>query len=84
MTEEATNRLYALTQAFDFSEENKRLFVQSMREMAGFHSEHSPVYRGICQQYGFTADQIQTYGDLTSIPHIFVTAFKQRRLLSLP
>ena len=84
MTEEATTKLYELTQAFDFSEENKGLFVQSMREMADFHSEHSPVYRGICQQYGFTADQIQSYGDLTSIPHIFVTAFKQRRLLSLP
>ena len=47
MIEEATTKLYELTQAFDFSEENKGLFVQSMREMADFHIEHSPVYRGL-------------------------------------
>lgn len=84
MKEIMTNRLYELTQAFDFSEENKRLFVQSMQEMVEFHCEHSLVYRGICQQYGFRPEQVQQYDDLLSIPHIFVTAFKQHRLLSLP
>jgi phenylacetate-coenzyme A ligase PaaK-like adenylate-forming protein len=84
MTEEATTRLYGLKQAFDFSDANVELFVQSMREMADFHMEHSEVYRGICRQYGFSADRIRTRDDVTDIPHIFVTAFKQRRLLSLP
>ena len=84
MTEEATNRLYTLDQAFDFSEENKGLFVQSMQEMVQFHCERSPVYNGICQQYGFSSEQIRCYDDLITIPHIFVTAFKQHRLLSLP
>lgn len=84
MTEEATNRLYSLKQAFDFSEDNKELFVQSMREMAAFHMERSEVYRGICRQYDFSCEQIQNHGDVYKIPHIFVTAFKQRRLVSLP
>jgi phenylacetate-coenzyme A ligase PaaK-like adenylate-forming protein len=84
MTEQATNRLFSLKQAFDFSDNNKESFVQSMREMADFHMEHSDVYRGICQQYGFSADQIHSHEDVITIPHIFVTAFKQRRLVSLP
>ncbi|MRR54727.1 MAG: acyl-protein synthetase [Deltaproteobacteria bacterium] len=84
MNEQASNRLYALTQAFDFSEDNKEAFVQSMREMADFHQERSEVYRGICRQYGFTTEQIRTHEDVINIPHIFVTAFKQRRLVSLP
>ncbi len=84
MNEEATNRLYQHQQAFDQTDEARELFTQSMQEMAAFHIEHSPVYRGICQQYGFNTDQIRSHDDLISIPHIFVTAFKQHRLLSLP
>lgn len=84
MSEEATNRLYSLTQAFDFSAANRESFVQSMREMADFHMERSPVYRGLCRQYGFSADQVRCHEDVVNIPHVFVTAFKQRRLLSLP
>jgi phenylacetate-coenzyme A ligase PaaK-like adenylate-forming protein len=84
MTEKATNRLFSLEQAFDCSEENRELFLQSMQEMAGFHIEHSNVYRGICSQYGFTPDKLRTHSDIINIPHIFVTAFKQRKLLSLP
>lgn len=84
MREEATNRLYALNQAFDFSDENTGLFIQSMKEMADFHRERSPVYQGLCQQYGFSTDQVKTREDVITIPHIFVTAFKQRRLVSLP
>lgn len=84
MSEEATNRLYQREQAFDQSAEGRELFTLSMREMAAFHIEHSPVYRGICGQYGFTPEQIRTHDDLIGIPHIFVTAFKQHRLLSLP
>jgi len=84
MTEAATNRLFALEQAFDVSEESRALFVHSMREMAAFHMERSEVYRGVCRQYGFSADQIRTHGDVITIPHLFVTAFKERRLVSLP
>jgi phenylacetate-coenzyme A ligase PaaK-like adenylate-forming protein len=84
MTEEATERLYRLKEAFDFSEENRTLFVQSMREMAAFHMENSEVYRGICGQYGFSPEQVSNHEDVTNIPHIFVTAFKQRKLISLP
>ncbi len=84
MTEAATERLYALTEAFDFSAGNRGLFVESMREMVDFHLERSPIYRGICAQYGFSAAQLRTFEDIITTPHIFVTAFKERRLVSLP
>lgn len=84
MSEEATNRLYQREQAFDRSAEGRELLTASMREMAAFHIEHSAVFRGICGQYGFTPEQILTHDDLNTIPHIFVTAFKQHRLLSMP
>lgn len=84
MTENATTRLYALDEAFDFSPERRALFVASMREMAEFHLARSPVFRGICQQHGFTPDRVRGLEDVIGIPHIFVTAFKQHRLLSVP
>lgn len=84
MSEAASNQLYQRDQAFDPSAEVRELFTASMREMAEFHMERSPVFRGICAQYGFTPEQIRSHDDLISIPHIFVTAFKQHRLLSLP
>lgn len=85
--EQATYRLYDYSQrpqAFDDSDQTRALFTQSMREMAAFHIEHSMVYRGICAQYGFVPEQVQSWVDVVSIPHIFVTAFKQHRLLSVP
>jgi phenylacetate-coenzyme A ligase PaaK-like adenylate-forming protein len=84
MNEQATNRLYSLPRAFDFSDANKQAFVQSMCEMADFHMERSEVYRGICRQYDFSVEQVRSHEDVINIPHLFVTAFKQRRLVSLP
>ena len=84
MTEAATHHLHELTQAFNFSDANKELFTRSMREMADFHMERSEVYRGICRQHGFLSDQIRSHEDVITIPHIFVTAFKERKLVSLP
>ncbi len=36
------------------------------------------------RRLSITPEQIRSHDDLISIPHIFVTAFKQHRLLSLP
>lgn len=84
MTEQATTRLYALDEVFDFSESHRQLFVDSMREMAVFHLDRSPVFRGICHQLGFRPESVTSIDAVAKIPHIFVTAFKEHKLLSLP
>ena len=52
--------------------------------MVAFHRENSRVYDGVCRSDGFTLDQLREPDDVYRIPHIFVTAFKMRRLLSVP
>ena len=83
MTEQFTNKLYRIPDAFDVSEENRQLFFESMREMFLFHYERSQVFRNICAQYHFSVSQLNSFADIAHIPHIFVTAFKKHRLLSL-
>lgn len=84
MQETASSRLYEHEQAFDTSAAARELFTASMREMAAFHIAHSPVYRGICEQHGFRPDEVHSHDDIVRIPHIFVSAFKENRLTSLP
>lgn len=85
--EAACNRLYDYERtrdAFDDSPAMRALFTDSMREMAAFHIRHSQVYRGICAQHGFVPEQVASHDDVIGIPHIFVSAFKEHRLLSVP
>lgn len=81
--ERATNRLFTVQNAFDFSGTSD-MFIESVREMFLFQKEHSQVFRGIQEQYGFNVEDIQSEEDILRIPAIFVTAFKERKLLSLP
>ena len=82
--EPITQRLFELPNAFDFSDANCQLFTDSMREMAEYHMERSQVFHGICEQYGFRPDAIKAYEDVIKIPHVFVTAFKLHKLISVP
>lgn len=82
--EPITTKLFNIENAFDFSDAHRKLFTDSMREMAEYHIERSQVFRGICEQYGFKPDSIETYEDVITMPHIFVTAFKLHKLLSVP
>lgn len=79
-----TNKLYQIEESFNFSEENREIFLNSMKEAFQFHYENSKVFRGICQQFNFTIDDIRSYEDISNIPHIIVTAFKTHTLLSIP
>lgn len=81
--ENSTKLLFTHKDAFDYKGTSD-LFVQAVREMFTFHCEHSPVFRSIQEQYGFTVNDIQSEEDILRIPAIFVTAFKERKLLSLP
>ena len=84
MESQALDRLFSIKDAYAYTPEHDRLFLRAMTEMAAFHMEHSRAYGGICRQEGFTPDQLQEPEDVYRVPHIFVTAFKVRRLLSLP
>lgn len=84
MQETASNQLYQHENAFDTSPAARGLFTDSMREMAAFHIAHSPVYRGICEQHGFKPEDVRSHEDIVHIPHIFVSAFKEHRLTSVP
>lgn len=79
----AVERLFSNENAFDHGPENDRLFVEAMREQVRFHREHSRLYDGLCRLDGFeeVPDDI---GRIFEVPHIIVTAFKERNILSLP
>lgn len=79
----ATDQLFSIREAFDYTRTSK-LFIKSVREMFIFQQENSQVFRGIQKQYDFDVDQIQSEEDILRIPSIFVTAFKERKLLSVP
>lgn len=80
----ATDRLFTIESAFDHSPETSDLFVEAMREMVRWHRERSPLYAGLCRLDGFDEGSIRGEEDLPRIPHIIVSAFKERRLLSIP
>lgn len=83
MNENYTNQLFAIDEAFTFSEENKALFFNSIKEMFEFHYTNSNIFRGICEQYNFSVSDLKTADDISRIPHILVTAFKNYKLLSV-
>lgn len=79
-----TNKLYEIEDCYNFSDENLDIFLNSMKEAFQFHYKHSQVFRGICEQFNFNIDNINTLHDVSNIPHILVTAFKTHTLLSVP
>lgn len=83
-SETATHALFELHDAFSHTPEHDALFVEAMREMIAWHRERSVIYDGLCRQHGFEADQVRTLDDVLRIPHIIVSAFKERKILSLP
>lgn len=83
MKEDSTNKLFTIRTAFDYTS-TEQLFLESVREMYAWQEAHSQIFRGICQQHNFSIDDIQSIDDVMKIPSVFVTAFKERRLLSVP
>lgn len=83
-TEAATDRLFEIDDAFSYSEAHDRLFVEAMREMVDFHRARSRIFDGICRQFNYSTSQLQAVDDVYHIPHVIVSAFKERKILSLP
>lgn len=82
-TENYCNELFRSADAFDYSG-TQDLFIAAVREMFVFQCAHSSIFKGITEQYKFSVDDIQTEADILRIPALFVTAFKERKLLNLP
>ncbi len=59
-------------------------FVAAMREITAWHIERCPFYRSLCQQEGFTLDQLTTTSDLPRIPSVLAHFFKEHEVLSVP
>lgn len=79
-----TQKLYEIENSYNFSDENKEIFINSMKEAFQYHYDNSQVFRGICEQFNYTIDNIKTMNDVSNMPHILVTAFKTHTLLSVP
>jgi hypothetical protein len=77
----AIDKLFANSNAFDHSPDNDRLFHQAMGEAVALHRANSSLFDGLCRIDGWEwSDQ----ADLRRMPHVIVTAFKERTLLSVP
>lgn len=77
----AIDQLFSNENAFDHSPANDRLFHRAMGEAVEYHRAHSKLYDGLCRLDGFRwSEEV----DLSTLPHVIATAFKERTLLSLP
>lgn len=78
----STNQLLE-SNPFEFSESNKKLFVDSFREMSLHHYENSKGFKVFWQSIGMHPNEVQTEADLFRVPPILVTLFKEKRFLSV-
>lgn len=61
-----------------------RAFLRACRENCAYHIRRCPGYAAICEQLGFSPDQLRTVDDLAQIPPIPTLFFKGRTLFSMP
>jgi phenylacetate-coenzyme A ligase PaaK-like adenylate-forming protein len=80
---DATDRLFE-TEPFDFSPENRALFVASFRESALCHYRGNAVFRAFWDAAGQHPEQIETEDDVLASPPLMVHLFKERELRSVP
>ena len=71
------------TDPFDFSVENRALFVESMRECAYAHYRGSRAFRAFWEDKGIHPGDIVSEDSLELIPPIMVHLFKEREFLSV-
>lgn len=84
MHEDAVDRLLNQEQAFDYSSKADFLFLKAMQSAFSLHYNNNNIYKKLCRKFFFTKDSIKSMRDISSIPHIFVNVFKERKLLSIP
>lgn len=75
----ATERLLN-SDPFNFSDENKRLFIQSFKENTFHHYEKHDFTRKLWDRLGFDPRLIETEDDLGRVPGTMVHLFKEHEL----
>ncbi|MDD4005027.1 MAG: hypothetical protein PHW69_07490 [Elusimicrobiaceae bacterium] len=72
------------TPAFAHGPESDGLFVRAMRESARLHYDNCPEFRGIWNAAGWTPETLCGIRSIAAMPFIYVAAFKERNLASVP
>jgi hypothetical protein len=72
------------TDPFHFSDENKTLFLDSVKECANIHIDGCNYFKFLWDKFNFTPQMIQTESDLEKMPYIMVNLFKTHELRSGP
>lgn len=80
----AIDRLVEIDALFDLTAEHDALFLEAMREASAWHLERSEVFRNLATKRGFTPDSLRGIDDVAEVPALFVNAFKQYEILSVP
>ena len=80
----AIDRLVEVDSLFDLTPEHDALFVDAMREASAWHFEHSEVFRNLSRKRAFVPDALQSVDEVSDVPALFVNAFKQYEILSVP
>ncbi len=70
--------------AFDYSDLTIKTFVEAMRYTATFHYKKSSFIKRYYDSVGFNPSSIIKVSDLDNIPYVYVGAFKERELTTLP
>jgi phenylacetate-coenzyme A ligase PaaK-like adenylate-forming protein len=78
------DRLVEIDDLYDLTPDHDARFLEAMREACAWHVDRSEVFRRLCQKQGFTSDALVGIADLPRVPHVFVNAFKQYEILSVP
>jgi len=80
---DAVDRLLA-TDAFDFSDANRKLFVESFREACWAHFRGNDAFRAFWTSAGLDPDAMVDEESLEKAVPIMVHLFKERELVSVP
>jgi len=68
---------------FDHTPAARQLFVDSFREVATHHYDHNRLFRALCDDARFSPESVRIEEDLTRVPPVLVTLFKEHDLLSV-
>ncbi len=80
----AIDRLVEIDELYDLTPAHDEAFLAAMRQASSWHVERSPVFRNLSRKHGFRPDDLRRISDVSRLPYVFVNAFKQYEILSVP
>ena len=73
-----------ISNPYDISPENDRLFVQAMKEIVAWHATHNEFYSKLLRLRDFHSDELKSAADCAHIPFVLANFFKAHVQLSVP